>query len=301
MSAFKVFRIPRAIVVDAREVHVWREAARAHRRGDAHGVLTETPAGIAGHAAADDLRHHRQLRANFQNLRFALQRRRHELDHIAETPGAQGMRERIGACAAMATVTAQLLPHEARPFHHGAQLHEGHFARQVHEPAVGIDGEALGWKDPERPPDAVGDDGGRLDVVRLDVDGAEPDGERHLELLEQLQVLVAAPGKLERDRLDLCLADRGEQVPVAALPGRLAIPVAVADVQRQMRIDAIDHRVDGADRPRQIFRKARIVRLVDLQIGHARPRELAQLQVQHARQIEREGLLGRVVAGSECA
>ena len=43
----------------------------ADRRGDAHGVLTEPSAGIAGHAAADDLRHHRQLCANLQDLRFA--------------------------------------------------------------------------------------------------------------------------------------------------------------------------------------------------------------------------------------
>ena len=165
----------------------------------------------------------------------------------------------------------------------------------MHEAAIGIDDEPFGRQDLERPPNAIGDDAGRFDVVALDVDDPETQRERQPELVEQLQVLVAAPRELERDRMHLRFRDRRKQIAVAAFPRRLSVSVAVTDVQRESRVDRIHHRVDRAHRPRQIFREAGIVRLVDLQIRHARPRELAQLEVHHAREVEREGFLGGIV------
>ena len=67
------------------------------------------------------------------------------------------------------------------------------------QPQSGIDDEPLGRHDFERLPDAIGDERRRLDVLILDVDDAQAQLERRLELLEQLQVLVAAPREFERD------------------------------------------------------------------------------------------------------
>ncbi len=179
-------------------------------------------------------------------------------------------------------------------FDHGGQLAERDVARQVDAAAVGVDHEALGGHDFERAPDAVGDERGRLDLLRLHVDDAEAQRERRLELPEQLQVFFAAPGELERDGVHLGLENRGEQVPVAALERRLAVAVPVADVQRDVGVDALHGGVDRLDGPRQILREPRVVRFVDLEFGRARPRELLELEVQRSRQVEREGLLAGV-------
>ena len=185
----------------------------------------------------------------------------------------------------------RLLAHLARALRHRPQLAEGDVARQVHAAAVGIDHQPLGGNDVERPADAIGDDARRLDLVRLDVDDAEAERERHVEFLEQPQVVLAAPRELQRDGLHLGVENQREQIAVAAFERRLAVAVAVADVQRDVGLDALDHRVHGADRPRQILGEAGVVRLVDLQVRGAGAHHLAQLGVQHPGQIERERLL----------
>ncbi len=110
--------------------------------------------------------------------------------------------------------------------------------------AVRVDDETLGRHDLECPADAVGDEGGRFDLLRLDVDDAEAERERRLEFLEELEVFLAAARELERQGVDLGLEDRREQIPVAAFERRLAVAVAVADVQRDVGVDALDGRVD---------------------------------------------------------
>ena len=77
---------------------------------------------------------------------------------------------------------------------------------------------------------------GRFDVVGLDVDDAQAERKRRVELLEQLQILVAAPRELERHGVDPRLENRREQVAIAALPRRFAVAVAVADVQAHVRV-----------------------------------------------------------------
>ena len=62
-----------------------------------------------------------------------------------------------------------------------------------------------------------------------------------------------------------------------------------------MRVHAVDHLVDRLERPRQILREAGVVRLVDLQMRRAGAHQLLQLEIEHAAEIERERLLGRVV------
>ena len=60
-----------------------------------------------------------------------------------------------------------------------------------------------------------------------------------------------------------------------------------------MRVDAFDRGVDGLHGPGQILREAGVVGLVDLQLGGAGTRQLLQLEVQRAAEIERElGLAG---------
>ena len=139
---------------------------------------------------------------------------------------------------------------------------------------------------------------GRLDVVRLHVDDAEAERERRIELLEQLQVLLAAPARTRAmSWWTLRLEDRGEQIAVAALPGRLAVAVAVADVQASCRAStpstsALTARTRPAAGPRgSPSSRAR------RSGGRVAPaaHELAQLEVHHAGDVEREGLLARVV------
>ena len=57
-----------------------------------------------------------------------------------------------------------------------------------------------------------------------------------------------------------------------------------------LAFNAVNHRVDRLERPRQILREARIVRLVDLKLGGTGAHELLQLEVQHASEIERKRL-----------
>ena len=122
--------------------------------------------------------------------------------------------------------------------------------------AVRVDDEAIRGDHFEGAPDAVGDEGGRLDLLRLDVDDAKAERERRLEFLEKLEVFLAAAREFERQGVDLRLEDRREQIPVAAFERRLAVAVAVADVQRDVRVDALHRRVDGFDGPGKILGEA---------------------------------------------
>src|SRR5262245_65914525 len=121
----------------------------------------------------------------------------------------------------------------------------------MQQAAVRVYRQPVGRQGRQRLADALGHHRGRLDVVRLDVDDAEPQGERRLEFLEELEVFAAAAGELERDLADPGLEDRREQIAVAALPRGLAVAVAVANVQAQPRVDAVDEGVDRAQDPRQ--------------------------------------------------
>ena len=117
----------------------------------------------------------------------------------------------------------------------------------------------------QRRPDPVGDDGRRLDFVGLDVDDAEPDCERRIEVLEEADVVFAAAGELHRQLVDPRVDDRREEEAVAALERGLAVAIAVADVRasaalRRRRPCALI----ALQRPRQILGEAGVVRLVDL-------------------------------------
>ena len=122
-----------------------------------------------------------------------------------------------------------------------------------------------------------------------------------LNSLNSCEVLVAAAREFERQRVDLGLEDRREQIPVAAFERRLAVAVAVADVQRDVRVDAVDRRVDGFDGPGKIFGEAGVVRLVDLQFGRAGAREFLQLEIQHARRDRARTLPRSDSTGCGCA
>src|SRR5687768_14151489 len=184
--------------------------------------------------------------------------------------------------------------HHPCPVGHGAEFVERYLARQMHQAAVGVDHQFLGRYDVQRAADAVGDEPCRLDVVRLDVHHTHGQRERHLEFLEQLQVVLAAARELERQRLHVRVEDLRKQIPVRALERRLAVAVAVTDVQGDVRAHAVNECVDRLDRPRQILGKARIVRFVDLQVRDAFAHQLAYLEVHHPRQVERERLFRRV-------
>ena len=130
--------------------------------------------------------------------------------------------------------------------------------------------------------------------MSLHVDDAEAERERRVEFLEEPQVLAAPAGELERDLMDPCLEDRREQIAVAALPRRLAVAVAIAHVQAQPRVHAVDERVDGTHPPRQILGEPGVVGLIDLDLLGAGAHQLAQLEVHDARDLDREHLFGRV-------
>ena len=165
----------------------------------------------------------------------------------------------------------------------------------MHQAAVRIHGDAIRRHELDRLADALGHHFRGLHLVGLHVDDPEPERERRRELAEERHVVLAAARELERELLHARLQHRGKEIPVSPLPRRLAVPVAVADVQPDARADALHQHVERADRPRQIFGEPRVIRLVDLQLGCAGLRQLAQLPVHHAREIHRERFLVRVV------
>src|SRR6185437_7521079 len=69
--------------------------------------------------------------------------------------------------------------------HHGAELAERDMSRQVIE-AAGASDQGLFWREPPVGLDPIGDELGRLDVRRLDIDGADA------ELLVPEQALIMA-------------------------------------------------------------------------------------------------------------
>ena len=245
----------------------------------------------AARVARDAPRHHvgeaGQARGDLEELRLAAQRGRDQLHHVAEAAAPECVREGIQPPSSLRTSRV--------PSTIARELGERDVPRQVDQPAVRVDGEPRRRHDAQGRPDPLGHDGRGLDVVALHVDDAEAERERGVELLVEPDVLVAAPRELQRELLDAGLEDGREQVPVAALPRRLAVAVAVADVEGHPRADPLHQRVDRPDPPRDVLGEPRIVGLVDLDVGRPGPDQLAQLDVHHPGEVERERLLGLVV------
>ena len=85
-----------AVLADARQVNVGRQAARARGRGDPQRIVTDRSARVAGDAAGDDGGDPRQPRRHLQQARLTSQCRGDELHDVAEAARRQGVAERVG-------------------------------------------------------------------------------------------------------------------------------------------------------------------------------------------------------------
>src|SRR5207247_8537909 len=83
---------------------------------------------------------------------------------------------------------------------------------------------------------------------------------------EQFQIFTAAPRKLERKLMYSCFENGREEIPVIPSPRRFSISIAVADVERDLGVDAFNKRVDDLNAPMYVLGKTGVVRLVDLNI-----------------------------------
>src|SRR5436309_15888693 len=104
--------------------------------------------------------------------------------------------------------------------------------------AIGKDEEAIGGKDLEGFADAVSDDLGCFDGLRLYVDDADADFEGGFEFTEEVEVFAAAACKFESELVHLGVEDAREEITIAALPRGLAVAIAVADVESDLSVDA---------------------------------------------------------------
>src|SRR5262245_48528627 len=122
----------------------------------------------------------------------------------------------------------------------------------------------LGFDELQRVPDAFRNDVGRLDAMALDVDHANTQLEGIGELSKHIQVLPAAPRKLQSELMNVRFKDCRKQVTIVSGPRRFSITIAVANVQSDPGVHSIHQRVQYLYAPGQILREAGIVRLIDL-------------------------------------
>src|SRR5207249_11186117 len=96
-----------------------------------------------------------------------------------------------------------------------------------------------------------------FDFMSLDVDHSNAKLEPVRKLFEQLQIFAAAPRKLERKLMYSCFENGRKEIPVIPSPRRFSISIAVADVERDLGVDAFNKRVDDPNAPLYILGKKR--------------------------------------------
>src|SRR5579883_2931596 len=147
----------------------------------------------------------------------------------------------------------ELGAHQRRALSERRQLGLGHGGRQVAQAAVGVEPQPLGRHYLQAPPDERRHLLRRLHARVLDIDHPHAQPERDSVLAEQRQVVGALAGELQQQHVDARVENTREQEVVAALPGGLAVAVAVADVQGDLGLDAVDQRVEHVHHPVQIL------------------------------------------------
>ena len=119
--------------------------------------------------------------------------------------------------------------------------------------------------------DSMGDFLGRLDVIDLDVDHAQPDPDLRTDLLQRLKVILRAVGKFENEVIGMQGVEKLNQgLPFAGLNGLPSI-VAKAKMNPGRTLEGIKDAVDGLGGKRAVFRTTRNVGLVHLQAGTGSP------------------------------
>src|SRR5262245_50595586 len=112
----------------------------------------------------------------------------------------------------------------------------------------------LGFDELQRVPDAFRNDIWRFDTMALDVDYADTEFEGIGELSKQIQVLPAAPRKLQSELMNARFKDCRKEVTIVTGPRRFSVTIAVADVQSDPGVYSIHQRVQYFHAPRQILR-----------------------------------------------
>src|SRR5207342_1707106 len=128
------------------------------------------------------------------------------------------------------SVVGQLGPDRGGPLDHGAELGPRDVGREVAQPAVRVYDEPLGGHDVERPADSGGDQLAGLDVLGLDIHHPEAEITVPAVLADQLEVVVALPGELQDELVDVGVQDGREEEVVVPLPRWAGVAVAVTDM-----------------------------------------------------------------------
>src|SRR5262245_36686619 len=114
---------------------------------------------------------------------------------------------------------------EVSSFHQGPHLAVRH--REEHHPEATVrvhPPDALRPEDLDRLPDAPGDLARRFRLVVLDVDHADAQGDRRLQVPKHLELVVAAPGELQDEVVARQRVEERQQLPEETLLDGLARP-----------------------------------------------------------------------------
>src|SRR5262249_36790069 len=131
--------------------------------------------------------------------------------------------------------------------------------------------------------------------MSLDVDHSNAKLEPVRKFFEQFQIFAAAPRKLERKLMYSCFENGRKKISVIPSPRWFSISIAVADVERDLGVDAFNKRVDDLNTPVYILGKTGVVRLVDLDFTGAGADQFLQLHIHDAGKICGEGFFILIV------
>ena len=223
----------RAVLADARDVHVGREPAGPRRGAHPHRVVAHRAAGVARDAPGDDVGHARQPRGHLEELGLALEAGGDELDDVAEATRAEGVGQRVrrhgpsrpGGQPPSSARTSRVPSTIALSF--AKATSRGRCIR----PQSGLTASPLAGTRSRAARMRSATTAGVSMSWLLTSTTPSPSVNWRIEVLEQADVVLAPPRELERQLVDAGVEDRREQVAVAAFPRGLAVAVPVADVE----------------------------------------------------------------------
>src|SRR5262249_26577606 len=193
------------------------------------------------------------------------------------------------------TSSSEFFSYDLRSLDHCPQFCECNFLRKMQAPTIGQNEHPLRGYEFQSFPNSFCHDLRRLDFMGLYVNHADAKFELVREFFEQFQVFAAAPREFKRQLLNVRFKDCGKEISIVAGPRRLAVPVAVAHMQCDLRVDAVNQCIHDLHAPLDIFWKAGVVGLVNLNVPGAGASEFFELHVHDAREIHRKGFFILVV------
>ena len=124
--------------------------------------------------------------------------------------------------------------------------------------------------------DSRGDELRTLHLVVLDVDDADTELDSAIEIVQDLELVVAAARELEHEMIGAQPIEKRHHIAPESAQHRLATVVAETEVDGLLVQDAVEHVIDRVGRPLRILRIADDARLVQLHGVGFNERQLAR-------------------------